>query len=122
MIHYFSLTGNPKTTPFRIALWRSYEHFILLYCFFSDSNDSASSAESNHRTILPDALANVSKVFQTPWNGYDLSTDQPNLLLDSSTQKIDRTETEVSNASEVTKPHVDETKEITTEIGKQQYF
>lgn len=86
---------------------------------FLGSNKTTGTAVVGHQTILPDSLANVSKVFQTPWNGLDISTDEQNLLSDSSMRKIDRTETEVSNTSEVSKKLGPQTKEMAPDIGKQ---
>lgn len=94
----------------------------MFVCFVLDPNDSTSSSEFDYHTILPDSLANISNVFQTPWNGLNLLTDQPNLVLESKSQLIDRTDTEVANASEVIKPFITDAKEVASEIGSFLFF
>lgn len=53
---------------------------------------------------MPDSLANVSKVIPTLWNDVlDVPIDHTNVIFDRDTETIDRTETGISNASEVAK-------------------
>lgn len=90
---------------------------FILQCF-TVSNESTSTSEVDYHTILPDSLANVSKVFSTSWNGVNVPIEQTNILLESGTKIIDRTEAEVANSSEVTKPFIVDTEEKTIDVGK----
>lgn len=54
----------------------------------------------------------------TLWKGLDLPTDLPISILDGSSQIIDRTETEVANASDITKSISAEIKEKAPDTGR----